>query len=221
MTKLIVEACHRKVKHVGVKEFLTELRSEFWIPKGSQLVKTILHHCVICKKLEGRSYTPPPSADLPESRVTVTSAFTHVGVDFAGPFSLKAVSGAAKQIKKFYICLLTSANSSALHLELTPDLSSEAFIRCLRRFIARRGTPAFITSDNAKTFKEANKDLVQLFRDKKTQDYAANHGIPWHFIFEKAPSWGRYYECMVQLVKRSLRKVLGKAQLTYEEPPPL
>ena len=28
---------------------------------------------------------------------------------------------------------------------------------------------------------------------------------------------GGYYERMVQLVKRSLRKVLGKAQLTYEE----
>lgn len=34
---------------------------------------------------------------------------------------------------------------------------------------------------------------------------------------EKAPWWGGYYERMVQLVKRSLRNVLGKAQLTYEE----
>ena len=28
---------------------------------------------------------------------------------------------------------------------------------------------------------------------------------------------GGYYERMIQLVKRSLRKILGKAQLTYEE----
>ena len=185
--KLIVEACHRKVKHGGVKETLTELRSEYWIPKGRQLVKKILHHCVVCRKLEGRPYTPPPSGDLPESRVTVTSAFTHVGVDFAGPLFVKTGSGAAKQMKKVYICLFTCATSRALHLELIPDLSSEAFIRCLRRFTARRGTPASITSDNAKTFKKANKDLVQLFHDKKTQDYAANHGIAWHFILEKAP----------------------------------
>ena len=87
-------------------------------------------------------------------------------------------------------CFFTCATSRALHLELTPDLSSEAFIRCLRRFTARRGTPASITSHNPKTFKEANKDLVQLFQDKKTQDYAANHGIAWHFILEKAPSGG-------------------------------
>ena len=171
------EACHGKVKHGGVKETLTELRSEYWIPNGRQLVKKILHHCVICRKLEGRPYTPSPSGDLPESQVTVISALTHVGVDFTGPLFVKTVSGAAKQMKKVYICLFTCDTSRALHLELTPDLSSEASIRFLRRFTARRGTPASITSDNTKTLKKANKDLVQLFQDKKTQDYAANHGI--------------------------------------------
>ncbi|KAK3727756.1 hypothetical protein QZH41_005209 [Actinostola sp. cb2023] len=34
---------------------------------------------------------------------------------------------------------------------------------------------------------------------------------------EKAPWWGGFYERMIQLVKRSLRKVLGNAKLTYEE----
>ena len=216
VTRLIVEACHRKSNHAGVKETLVELRSEYWIPKGRQFVKKILHQCVTCKKLEGMPYRPPPSADLPETRVTGSPAFKHVGVDFAGPLFVKTTGGTVKE-KKAYICLYTCATSRALHLELVPDLSSEAFIRCLRRFTARRGTPASITSDNAKTFKKANKDLVQLFHDKRTQDFAANQGIKWNFILEKAPWWGGYYERMVQLVKRSLRKVLGKAQLSYEE----
>jgi hypothetical protein len=42
-------------------------------------------------------------------------------------------------------------------------------------------------------------------------------GITWKFILEKAPWWGGYYERMVKLVKQSLRKVLGRAQLRYEE----
>lgn len=59
-------------------------------------------------------------------------------------------------------------------------------------------------SDNAKTFKRANKELGRLLKNKRTQDFAANQGITWKFILEKAPWWGGYYECMVQLVKRSL-----------------
>lgn len=217
VTRLIVEACHRKTNHGGVKETLVEVRTNFWIPKGRQYVKRILHQCVICKKREGVPYRPPPTADLPESRVSGSPAFTHVGVDFAGPVYVKSTSGSTKQMKKAYICLFTCATSRALHLELTPDLSTEAFVRCLRRFIARRGRPASITSDNAKTFKRANKELGQLLQNKRTQDFAANQGITWKFILEKAPWWGGYYERMVQLVKRSLRKVLGKAQLSFEE----
>ena len=118
---------------------------------------------------------------------------------------------------KTYICLFTCATSRTIHLELLPDLISEvseAFIRGLQRFAGRRGTPVSITSDNAKTFKRANKDLAQLFRTTKAQDFVANQGITWNFILEKAPWWGGYYERMIQLVKRRLRKILGKALLT-------
>lgn len=136
-----------------------------------------------------------------------------MGVDFVGPVYVKGTSG----MKKAYICLFTCATSRALHLELTPDLSTEAFIKCLKRFTGRCERPVSITSDNANTFKRANKELGRLLKNKRTQDFAANHGITWKFIPEKAPWWGGYYERMVQLVKRSLRKVLGKAQLSYEE----
>ena len=53
LTRLIVEACHRKTYLGGVKETLVEVRSNFWIPKGRQYVKMILHQCFICKKREG------------------------------------------------------------------------------------------------------------------------------------------------------------------------
>ena len=102
-------------------------------------------------------------------------------------------------------------------MELAPNLSTESFIRCLRRFVARRGIPCSITSDNAKTFKLADKKLQKLFADENVQHFALEKGIKWNFILEKAPWWGGFYERMVQLVKRSLRKVLGNARLNYEE----
>jgi hypothetical protein len=102
-------------------------------------------------------------------------------------------------------------------LELVHDLSTIAFIRCLRRFIARRGTPVSITSDNAKTFKKADKELAELFKGTKLEEFLTTVRIKWNFILERAPWWGGYYERMVQLVKRSLRKILGNARLTFEE----
>ena len=117
VTRLIVEACHRKGNHGGVKETLIELRSEYWVPKGRQLVKKTLHQCVICKKLEGLPYKAPMGAELPETRVIDVPAFMHVGVDFTGPLFTKTTRGTAKT----YICLFTCATSRAIHLELLPD----------------------------------------------------------------------------------------------------
>lgn len=38
-THLVINECHRKVLHNGVRDTLTEPRSEFWVTKGRQAVK--------------------------------------------------------------------------------------------------------------------------------------------------------------------------------------
>lgn len=217
VSKLLVELCHKNVNHGGLKDTLTELRSHYWIPKGRQLVRKILFHCVKCRRLQGTPFKPPGHSDIPEGRLKETTAFTHIGVDHAGPLFVKQPGSSDDGMQKVYICLFTCASSRALHLELAPDLSTEAFIRCLRRMIARRGIPSTITSDNSKTFKSAKKELSNLYKHQEVCDFVANRGIKWDFILEKAPWWGGFYERMVQLVKRTLRKILGNARLTYEE----
>ena len=52
-----------------------------------------------------------------------------------------------------------------MHLELVCNLSAETFSGCLRRFAARRGVPNPIASDNAKTFKAAEKSLSKLYNE--------------------------------------------------------
>jgi hypothetical protein len=41
--------------------------------------------------------------------------------------------------------------------------------------------------------------------------------IKWKFNMEIAPWWGVFFERMVQLLKRCLRKLIGQSKLTYEE----
>ena len=45
----------------------------------------------------------------------------------------------------------------AIHLELLNDMVTSEFLMALRRFIAQRGQPDSILSDNASQFKTASK----------------------------------------------------------------
>uniref|UniRef100_A0A0N4US11 Integrase catalytic domain-containing protein n=1 Tax=Dracunculus medinensis TaxID=318479 RepID=A0A0N4US11_DRAME len=53
---------------------------------------------------------------------------------------------------KRWVALFTSFTTRAVHLELADDLSAESFLTALRRFVARRGCPKLILSDNASQF---------------------------------------------------------------------
>ena len=50
-TNLVINECHLKVLHNGVRETLTELRSCLWVVKGRQAVKTVIGKCSVCKKI--------------------------------------------------------------------------------------------------------------------------------------------------------------------------
>ena len=77
--------------------------------------------------------------------------------------------------------------------------------------------PDLIVSDNAKTFKAAEKAITRLFNDRKVKSALQTKRVTWRFNLERAPWWGGFFERMVRSVKRCLRKVLGNAKLTVEE----
>ena len=48
-------------------------------------------------------------------------------------------------------------------------------------------------------------------------DFVANEGITWKYIVEFAPWMGGFYERLVELVKRTLRKAIGRTSLTNKQ----
>ena len=173
--------------------------------------------CCACRRYEGASYRGPLKVNLLKCKLSQRPAFSHVGVDFAGPLYIK--DSKDSDMRKAYIALFSCCSSRALHLEQTMDLSVETFIRCLRRFTSRRGVPELIVSDNAKTFKTAKKFLNQVFNHPSVRRFCTSKRIGWKFNVDRAPWWGGggFFERMVQEVKRCLRKALRNAKLDYDE----
>lgn len=213
--ELLVREAHARLVHAGVKDTLVQLRERFWIIRARQLVKKIIHRCVICRKLQARPITQP-SAPLPADRVTESQTFEVVGVDFAGPLILKTSGNTGKS----YIVLITCAVTRAVHLELAPDMSTDSFLQAFRRFVSRRGICSVILSDNFQTFKRCRGELREVWRlikDPEVANHLTTHNIQWKFIVELAPWWGGFYERLIRSVKTSLKKVLGRRLLDKEE----
>ena len=129
-------------------------------------MKKLLHECTICRRLQGKPYSPPSAPPLPSFRITKAQPFTITGVDFAGPLYVKENG----EMCKTYVSVYTCAVSRAVHVDTVPDLTAEAFIRNFRRFAARRGLPRELNTDNWKTFVSAPKMLRAPFFHDRVSD---------------------------------------------------
>jgi len=74
---------------------------------------------------------------LPLARVTLARPFINAGIDHVGPFEIKSGNTRSKTTTKCYVALFICMTTKAVHLELVSNLTSEAFIRALKRFTAR------------------------------------------------------------------------------------
>ena len=143
-TELLMLAAHRRVGHNCVKETLSELRFRFWIIMGRKFVRRALLGYSWCNKFEDSSYKAHVSAPLPEFRLRDDPALSSTGADYAGFLYVYGSVERQEESSKVYMLLYTSASSRAVHLDLTPDLTADAFLRSIRIFVSRRIIPCLI-----------------------------------------------------------------------------
>jgi len=84
-----------------------------------------------------------------------------------------------------WICLFTCLSVRAVHLELVRGLSAQQFLDCVRRYVARRGRPQLIISDNAPQFKLVqtllDREWSKVFKDEEVLNFLSQEGIIWKF----------------------------------------
>lgn len=200
-TEKIIKEIHDKNLHVGVPHTLSLIRQKYWIPQGRAQVKRILSRCARCVKHGGGPYELPKTPALPPERVKYTSAYTYVGVDYFGPMFIRTENGQRKR----WICLFTCLVIRAIHLEVVKNLTTDECLMAFRRFIASRGTPSLILSDNAPQFR--------LLAEIMMEERALSEKIRWKFIPQLAPWHGGAYERLVAVVKHCLKRTLEKHML--------
>ena len=129
-----------------------------------------------------------------------------MGLDYTGPLFTRDIFGKSRETFKSYILIFTCAATWNTHLESVPSESSDMLLLAIRRFIARKGLPRAFISDNFK-----------IFKSKEIKHLILSLNIKWKFILEKSPWWGGFYERIIGIIKRCIKKVVGKALLNYDK----
>ena len=137
-----------------------------------------------------------------------------IGLDFAG---LGKYLQKPKKEHKAYVVLYSCSLTYGVFLELLSNLETKEFIQSLKRFIARRGQPLKVYSDNGKTFVTASKWLEKVRKDEKFNDFLSQQSIIWQFNLSHTPWWGGQFERLIGLMKATFYKTVGQGLLTWEE----
>ena len=216
VTGLIIRHEHIKAGHAGRNHVLSNLRAKFWVPQGNAAVRHVISQCIHCKRGRGPCMTQA-MADLPKCRVDDSvPPFSHVGVDYFGPFDAKL---GRKSVKRFGV-LFTCMVSRAIHLELAPALDTSAFIHALRRFLSRRGPAKAFYSDNGTNFVGAVNELKRAQREMDggaVQRWLANEGCEWHFNPPSASHMGGAWERAIATVRQVLYGVMREVGVTPDD----
>ncbi|XP_015122234.1 uncharacterized protein LOC107044737 [Diachasma alloeum] len=213
VTTLLIRNEHLTNHHSGVQTTLYALRRKYWLVDGRHQVRKVIQNCVTCIRAN------PPKSDymmsnLSTARVTEAKPFSNVGVDYCGPFYVKEKKHRNRNRVKVWVAVFVCFVVKAVHLEVVTDLTTEGFIAALKRFVARRGKPRNIHSDNGSNFIGASNEIKELYsflqskeHNDKIHKHLADQGITWHFIPPLSPHFGGLWEAGVKSFKHHLKRI--------------
>lgn len=138
---LLIRHCHEQAQHQGHHIIEGPLRAAgLWIIGGKLCISSILHHSVICRRLQRKIETQKMS-DLPVDHLSTDPPFSFVGLDVFGPWMVMArqTRGGLASSKQGAV-LFTRMNARAKHIEVIESKDASSFINALRRFFSIRVT---------------------------------------------------------------------------------
>lgn len=151
---------------------------------------------------------------MPGDRVTKSEPFEMVRIDFAGPLFVMSTDG---NDEKAYIALFICVVNRAIHLELVSSLSTVCFLLAFKRFTARCSIPTVIYTDNALTFKKAEKRDLERRKESRIPRPPVRPKDSLEIHCQGSSLVGGFWERMVRVVKNALKETLGRSRFNFEE----
>ncbi|XP_055623324.1 uncharacterized protein LOC129766751 [Toxorhynchites rutilus septentrionalis] len=188
VTKLLLDWYHRKYRHANEATVLNEVKQKFYIPRLRVQIRLVKKQCMWCR-VHKTVPVVPQMGPLPRVRLTpFVRPFTFVGIDFFGPYLIKIGRNAVKRWVSLFTCLTVRA----VHLEAVTSLSTDSCKKAIRRFIARRGAPQEIFTDNGTNFVGASRELKEELHKMNTElgDTFTDGYTQWRFNPPAAPHMG-------------------------------
>ena len=99
--------------------------TNIWIPNVNRLIQSIIRKCPQCARFNSRQ-RQPQLGDLPQERISLSTPFSHTGLDYCRPITAKTV--------KIYVSIFICFSTNAVHLEPVNSLTKEASISTLQHF---------------------------------------------------------------------------------------
>lgn len=154
-TKLLIKDFDERLCHPGPEQVFV------WILRGREAVKRHQHSCIECRKWKSKPVFQQ-MVDLPVARLQLFKpAFYSTGMDCFGPFLVKVGRRQEKRWGILFKCLTTRA----VHIDLLASIDTDSFLMAFGRFIARRGKPAEVYSDQGTNFKGGKRTYWGLCPD--------------------------------------------------------
>ncbi|XP_062710529.1 uncharacterized protein LOC134288745 [Aedes albopictus] len=202
LTILLLDWYHRKFRHANNETIVNEVRQKFYVAKLRTRIRVVAKRFQWCRVYKTVPVIPKMS-QLPQVRTTpFIRPFTFVGIDYFGPYQVKVGRSAVKRWVAIFTCLTVRA----IHLEVVHTLSTDSCKKAVRRFVARRGAPQEVYSDNGTNFIGASKELENELRDinRSLSSTFTDTNTQWRFNPPSAPHMGGCWERMVRSVKTAL-----------------
>ena len=180
IVRKLIEDAHESNYHEGTEYVRSTLHQKYWIHGLRNALRKVKMKCVKCREQQVGG-VQPFMADQPKERLEEgVFPFANTGVDYFGPFERRFM----RKSMKHWCCLFTCLTTRAVHVEVVPSLEADACLAAITRFIARRGKPNVILSDNGTNFVGAAREMrewIDAWYQSDIEQSLAQKQIKWKF----------------------------------------
>ena len=204
--------------HAGKDITLATSRHTAWIVNARKLANQVCKNCLRCRFMRKVNHGQKMAA-LPDSLQKPAPPFTNVGLDLAGPITVKAMVNKRARMKVWVVILL-DLNAKAVNIELAPGYSTKDFMLAYSSHVSQRGDPAFVHSDRGSQLVSAQRllnDDVPKYDWSGIASASAAKGTTWKFAPAGAQWRNGATEAFVKKFKKSFCHLYKNAELNYAE----